>query len=110
MLFRSKPEHVPAWKRIVDFVHERTQSKIGVQLAHAGRKGSCCTPWEGHAQLPPDRAWTTLAPSPIPFDADRVAPRAMDRADMVRVRDAFANGEAFFMLTDFNTMLSRKYQ
>ena len=87
-----KPAHVPAWKRIVDFVHQRTETKIGVQLAHAGRKGSCCRPWEGHSQLPPDQAWTTLAPSAIPFDVDRAAPRAMDRADMDRVRDAFVNG------------------
>lgn len=86
-----KAEHVPAWKRIVDFVKSNSDSKIGVQLAHAGRKGSISTSWEGHAQLPPDKAWETLAPSPLPFDKGRVPPRAMDRRDMDRVRDAFAN-------------------
>ncbi len=86
-----KPEHVPAWKRIVDFIHATSDTKIGVQLAHAGRKGSISPSWEGHAQLPPDRAWTTLAPSAIPFDKDRAAPKAMDRRDMDIVRDAFAN-------------------
>ncbi|MEA3106140.1 MAG: anthraniloyl-CoA monooxygenase, partial [Gammaproteobacteria bacterium] len=34
------PEHVPAWKRVTDFVHHNSNSKIAVQLAHAGRKGS----------------------------------------------------------------------
>lgn len=86
-----KPEHVPAWKRIVDFVHKNSETKIGVQLAHAGRKGSITTSWEGHAQLPPDKAWTTLAASAIPFDADRTAPKAMDRADMDVVSAAFVN-------------------
>jgi len=85
-----RPEHVPAWKRIVDFVKKHSDSKIGIQLAHAGRKGSISTSWEGHAQLPPDRAWETLAPSAIPFDKGRLAPRAMDRRHMDRVRDAFA--------------------
>jgi anthraniloyl-CoA monooxygenase len=86
-----KPEHVPAWKRIVDFVHKNSETKIGVQLAHAGRKGSITTSWEGHAQLSPDKAWTTLAASAIPFDADRTAPKAMDRADMDVVSAAFVN-------------------
>ena len=86
-----KPDHVPAWKRIVDFVKKHSDSKIGIQLAHAGRKGSISTSWEGHAQLPPDKAWETLAPSAIPFDKGRAAPRAMDRRDMDRVRDAFAD-------------------
>lgn len=85
-----KPEHVPAWKRVVDFVKKNSETKIGLQLAHAGRKGAISTSWEGHAQLPPDKAWETLAPSAIPFDKDRTVPRAMDRADMDRVRDAFA--------------------
>ena len=85
-----KPEHAPAWKRIVDFVKKHSESKIGIQLAHAGRKGSISTSWEGHAQLPPDKAWVTLAPSAIPFDKGRATPRAMDRNDMDRVRDAFA--------------------
>ena len=29
-------EHVTAWRRIVDFVHEFSRAKIGLQLAHAG--------------------------------------------------------------------------
>lgn len=86
-----KPEHALAWKRIVDFVKKNSEAKIGVQLAHAGRKGSISTSWEGHAQLPPDKAWGTLAPSAIAFDKGRAPPKAMDRADMDRVRDAFAN-------------------
>ena len=85
-----KPEHVTAWKRVVDFVKKNSETKIGLQLAHAGRKGAISASWDGHAQLPPDKAWETLAPSAIPFDKDRTIPRAMDRAEMDRVRDAFA--------------------
>ncbi len=39
--------HVPAFKRIVDFVHHQSRAKIGVQLAHAGRKGATKRPWRG---------------------------------------------------------------
>jgi anthraniloyl-CoA monooxygenase len=84
-------EHERAWKRIVDFVHANSRAKIGMQLAHAGRKGSCNLPWEGDDPLRDGRAWQTIAPSALPFDEGWPAPRAMARADMERVRDDFAS-------------------
>ncbi len=86
-----EPGHVDAWRRIVDFVHERSAAKIAVQLAHAGRKGSVAHPWQGD-DVPlgaGEGAWQTLAPSAAPFRPDWHVPRAMDRDDMDRVRDAF---------------------
>lgn len=41
------PQHTAAWKRIVDFVHASTDAKIGVQLGHAGAKGSTRPAWDG---------------------------------------------------------------
>jgi len=81
--------HERAWKRVVDFVHAHSGAKIGIQLAHAGRKGSCHLPWEGDDPLRDGTAWTTLAPSALPFGPDWPAPRAMTRADMDKVRDDF---------------------
>ncbi len=82
-------EHERAWKRIVDFVHANTGARIGQQLAHAGRKGSCNLPWEGDDPLRDGRAWTTLAPSAVPFAPGWPAPRAMTRADMEQVKHDF---------------------
>ena len=88
-----KPEHVAAWKRVVDFVHNHSDAKIGVQLAHAGRKASCSTPWDGGGgPLPEDKAWEIIAPSAIPFSPDSQTPREMNRADMERLIEAFAQG------------------
>jgi anthraniloyl-CoA monooxygenase len=83
------PQHVAAWRRIVDFIHGRSEAKVAIQLGHAGRKGSLTRSWEGHRTLPPEIGWTVLAPSAIPFGDDRPAPCEMTRADMVRVKDAF---------------------
>jgi anthraniloyl-CoA monooxygenase len=80
-----------AWKRIVDFVHGQSGCRIGIQLAHAGRKGSCRLPWEGDDPLRDESAWRTLGPSPLPFGPGWPAPRAMERADMDAVRDAFVS-------------------
>ena len=79
-----------AWQRIVDFVHGHSAAKIGMQLAHAGRKGSCSLPWEGDAPLT-EGAWPTIGPSALPFDAGWPAPKEMTRADMDRVRDDFVS-------------------
>jgi anthraniloyl-CoA monooxygenase len=82
------PEHVPAWERVVKFVHTHSSSKIGIQLGHAGRKGSLSRSWEGHRPLE-DAKWEIIAPSPLPFAAGRQVPREMTRIDMDKVRDAF---------------------
>lgn len=80
-----------AWKRVVDFVHANSASKIGLQLAHAGRKGSCSRPWEGDAPLATG-GWRTLGPSAVPFRPEWPAPKAMDHGDLARVRDEFVAG------------------
>jgi len=83
--------HEQAWKRIVTFIHESSRAKVGIQLAHAGRKGSCSRPWEGDCPLgAEDGAWETLGPSPVPFDVGWPAPREMTRADMDRIVRAFS--------------------
>jgi len=83
------PEHVPAWRRVVDFVHRHSAAKIGVQLGHAGPKGSAEHPWEGYDRGLAD-GWELLAASPNAFSPDFAAPRAMDEADMARVVRDFA--------------------
>ncbi len=85
-----RQEHADAWKRIVDFVHQHSKAKIGIQLAHAGRKGSVRHPWQGD-DVPLDGAdaWSTMAPSAIPFYPHWPVPKAMDRENMDRVVAAF---------------------
>lgn len=65
-------------------------ARLGIQLAHAGRKASVRVPWEGGRPLGPgDGAWPTVAASAIPFDEGWPAPQALDADGMARVRDAF---------------------
>src|SRR5438874_4800603 len=85
-----KPEHVTAWKRIVDFVHGHSPAKIGLQLAHAGRKGSTRRLWEGIDEPLPSGNWALVSASPLPYFPHSQVPRAMERRDMEAVRDDFA--------------------
>jgi anthraniloyl-CoA monooxygenase len=84
-----KPEHVTAWKRITDFVHENSEAKIGIQLAHAGRKGSTQVMWEAIDEPLESGNWPIIAPSPIPYLPHSQVPRQMERPDLDRVRDNF---------------------
>ncbi len=90
-------EHVDAWRRIVEFVHANSVSKIGIQLAHAGRKGSVHHPWEGEdvPLEPHEGAWQTLAPSAVAFRPGWSVPKAMDRADMDAVLGAFLRASIY---------------
>ncbi|MDP3656653.1 MAG: bifunctional salicylyl-CoA 5-hydroxylase/oxidoreductase [Brevundimonas sp.] len=84
-----RPEHRDAWKRIVDFVHAQG-SRIAIQLAHAGRKGSVERPWGPRADKPLlEGGWPLIAASAIPWSDEDQAPREMSRDDMDRVRDDF---------------------
>ncbi len=83
-----RPEHRDAWTRIVDFVHGQG-SRIAIQLAHAGRKGSVERPWGPRADRPLADGWPLIAPSAIPWSDEDQTPREMTRADMDRVRDDF---------------------
>ncbi len=86
-----KPEHVAAWKRIVDYVHTHTGAKFALQLAHAGRKGSTRAPWdEDHPDQPLESGnWEIIGPSSIAWSDRNAIPRAMTRADMDRVKADF---------------------
>lgn len=84
-----RDEHVAGWKRIVEFVHAQKGVAIGVQLAHAGRKGSTRRMWEGIDQPLEHGNWELMAPSPVPYLPVNQVPRAMNRADMDRVKADF---------------------
>ena len=64
-----------AWRPIVEFIHAQG-ARAGIQLAHAGRKGSTAAPWLGGAPLPlKDGGWTPVAPSALAFATGYPVPR-----------------------------------
>ena len=85
-----KPEHEAAWKRLADFIHAETSARLCIQIGHSGRKGSTCVPWDGGIDAPlPKANWPTVAASAIAYRPANGVPKAMDRADMDRVKADF---------------------
>jgi 2,4-dienoyl-CoA reductase-like NADH-dependent reductase (Old Yellow Enzyme family) len=84
-----KDEHIEFLSRITRFVRQQG-AVAGIQLAHAGRKGSARRPWEGGAAIPLDAGgWQTMAPSAIPFRPEDPAPIELSQPEIHAVAGAF---------------------
>lgn len=83
--------HVPGLKEIVSIYHVQ-RIPVGIQLSHAGRKGSAAVPLEGAAPLvqsDPGRAWEAIAPSPIAMSEGWPIPREMTVREIEQTIEAF---------------------
>ena len=81
-----------AMARVVAHCRRHGTAKLGIQIAHAGRKASAQRPWEGGGPLKPeDDPWQTIGPSAIPFGGNWHVPREATLDDIARVRAAFVN-------------------
>lgn len=81
--------HIDSWRTIVDFIHSQG-AHAGIQLAHAGRKGSTAAPWLGGAPVAPkDGGWIPVAPSPLPFDAGYPIPKELSVGDLDQLASDF---------------------
>ncbi len=82
--------HVEPFARISRFLKQHG-AVAGIQLAHAGRKASASTPWEGNKHLETDQGgWGTIAPSAVPFGGNLPkVPHEMSFQDIAGIQEAF---------------------
>ena len=81
-------EQARAWARTAAFVQEQG-ALAGMQLAHAGRKGSSRRPWEGRgAVAPEDGGWVPVGPTADAYPG-LAQPAALDDAGIAKVRADF---------------------
>ena len=79
-----------ALRPILASVRKRSKAAVMIQLAHAGRKASSHTPWDGGQLIPvAEGGWRAEGPSAIPHKQGETPPLAFDAAGLARVRDAF---------------------
>jgi len=82
-------EQRDAWKRVVDFVHDQTTARIGLQIGHSGRKGSTKLMWEGMDEPLPADNWEVVGPSALPYGEGSHVPRQATRADLDQIVEQF---------------------
>jgi 2,4-dienoyl-CoA reductase-like NADH-dependent reductase (Old Yellow Enzyme family) len=100
-------EQAQAWQRITGFVHRHgaADTRIGVQLAHAGRKASTYWPFSGQRGSVPesDGGWSTVGPSPSAFDG-YAEPAGMTGEQIRGVIDDFAAAATRAVDAGFDTV------
>lgn len=81
---------IDGWKRISDFIHQHTSTKIGMQLGHSGRKGASKKPWETTFS---GNSWELLSASAVAFNknlnSEVSGPKEMTATDMDLVVSQF---------------------
>src|SRR5437773_8605442 len=81
--------HVAGLARIVRFIHGQ-KTLAGMQLAHAGRKGSTARPWEGGGVIPRDRGgWEPVGPTAEPFAPNYPVPCPLTVPEIAGIVSAF---------------------
>ena len=99
-----KDEHIPVLRRIVQFVRAQG-SEIGIQLAHAGRKASMPSPWNGNKAIPEkEGGWSVVAPSAVPFNEYYGIPIALTAAGIAQVITDFKAAAHRAMLAGFKVV------
>jgi 2,4-dienoyl-CoA reductase-like NADH-dependent reductase (Old Yellow Enzyme family) len=85
-----KDEHIDMLARIARFIREQG-AVPGMQLAHAGRKGSTKRPWDGPGKISESEGgWVPVAPSALPYDPTFPRPAALDVEGIHEIVNAFA--------------------
>jgi 2,4-dienoyl-CoA reductase-like NADH-dependent reductase (Old Yellow Enzyme family) len=96
--------HVGAFGRIVRFV-KGEGALVGMQLAHAGRKGSTHPPGLGHGAVAADAGgWQPIGPTDAPFADGFPIPRAMTSVDLAGVVEAFKNAARRALAAGFDVV------
>jgi 2,4-dienoyl-CoA reductase-like NADH-dependent reductase (Old Yellow Enzyme family) len=91
-------EQIEKLQSITAFIHKQG-AVAGIQLAHAGRKASCATPWEGSKQLKEEEGgWATVSSSAIAFNPEDDAPKELDADGIQKV------------IADFKAAAQRAFQ
>jgi len=85
--------HRDALQPVIAAIRRHSPIKVGIQLAHAGRKASSAAPWEGGANIPPDApgGWQTVAPSSVAHADGETVPLALDADGLQRIKQGFVD-------------------
>ncbi len=95
-----------AWKPIVEFIQEQG-SLAGIQLAHAGRKGSTAKPWESEKnKIVKTHAggWIPVAPSALPYDSESPVPHELSKSEINKLQENFLQSAQKALKANFDVI------
>ena len=87
-------EQEAALTAIVREVRNLSRARIGIQLGHAGRRGSARSirdRWKGESLPPEEGAWQTCSPSALAYNENWAVPAELTVDGIAAIVDAFAD-------------------
>jgi len=83
-------QQVIAWQKVTHFIHQSSDAKVGIQLGHAGRRGSTQRGWEEESQPLVEGNWPLVSASALAWLPDITqTPVALNEAQMVEIMEQF---------------------
>jgi len=93
---------VVEWKKVTNFIHQNSKSKIGIQLGHSGRKGALNLPFVGN-NIPLEKDnWDLISASPIAFSSNNTCPKEMTLENMNQIVSEFVQATINTDKADFD--------
>ena len=93
---------VVEWKKVTNFIHQNSKSKIGIQLGHSGRKGALNLPFVGN-NIPLEKdIWDLISASPIAFSSNNTCPKEMTLENMNQIVSEFVQATINADKADFD--------
>ncbi len=97
-------DHEIAWMHVVESLHSKSSAKIGIQLNHAGRRGSTRPRSEGLDRPLRQGNWPLFSASPLPYTPLSQVPIEMDRAAMDKVKVEFVQATRMAQAAGFDLL------
>lgn len=83
-------QQVSAWQKVTQFIHQNSDAKVGMQLGHAGRRGSTQRGWEAENQPLVEGNWPLVSASALAYLPDSTqTPEALNEAQMAEIVEQF---------------------
>ncbi len=93
---------VVEWKKVANFIHQNSKSKIGIQLGHSGRKGALNLPFVGNNFPLEKDNWDLISASPIAFSSNNTCPKEMTLENMNQIVSEFVQATINTDKADFD--------
>ena len=89
----ANKENEKSLKNLIKYIRSISKIPLGLQISHAGRKGSAEIPWikSNHSLSGNNKKWTTCAPSAIKRDSNWPTPAALTILQIKKIVNEFKN-------------------
>ncbi len=100
----STEQQAETWTLALQSLTPISTAKSGIELNHAGRRGATRPRSQGVDRPLSEGAWPLLSASALPYMPSSQVPKAMERADMERVRDDFVRAAQYAEQAGFDML------